>query len=489
MNTPRGAAPLITLAAALLTGRTMLSQSRAPLEPYVAQNKLYALQKPAGWKVVEAAQSDSLRITINSPDGSSAVDFSWTRNPQGRSNAVRYLASYRQLLSRAWPDVAFTESRASQDDRRAVTVVTFHAGKTSIRGKYYFESNSNTLSAQGFFAPEGLLPSQRVLLLNVMASMAFIKNDRRPDPAAGEPQYYRPQMSTQSAGDRSLSVKIPADWAFMAGGGKVVAGGRGGAPGFIFTSFEGNPMLRGASIAQGIIGTPYLRPPQALVHVLQGFQHRNVRIQSAQPDIASARELAARIRRQGDAQDIVATWTSSAGTPCVGAFKLVNALPSATGLWFTIVAGIWAPEKDTYLYMPALEDVAASFAINDEFARQYIQAGLRRLRELQAQTEIAMRDLNRAREQNQRDWEDRQRRKEFADSKWDDYRRGQSYWVSDLEGGKVYATDSWGTRDTVTGDYYEGRPYNWTNFEGENPRYNESMRQISSYELKQMGGL
>ena len=159
-----------------------------------------------------------------------------------------------------------------------------------------------------------------------------------------------------------------------------------------------------------------------------------------------------------------------------------------TGLWFTILAGIWAPEKDSYLYMPALEEVASSFSINDEFARQYIQAGLQRLRQLQQQTAAAIQDLNRAREQNQRDWEERQKRKDFMDSKWDDYRRGQSYWVSDLEGGKVYATDNWGTRDTVTGDYYEGSAYNWTNFEGENPRYRESMREISSYELKQMGG-
>ena len=39
----------------------------------------------------------------------------------------------------------------------------------------------------------------------------------------------------------------------------------------------------------------------------------------------------------------------------------------------------------------------------------------------------------------------------------------------------------------VTGDYFEGSGYNWVNFQGENPKYPESMREISSYELKQMG--
>ena len=96
-----------------------------------------------------------------------------------------------------------------------------------------------------------------------------------------------------------------------------------------------------------------------------------------------------------------------------------------------------------------------------------------------------MQDLNRVREQNQAEWEARQERKAYMDSKWDDYRRGNSYWVSELEGGKVYATDSWGTKDTVTGEYYGGRGFNWTNFEGQNPRHpSETMREISSYELE-----
>jgi hypothetical protein len=75
------------------------------------------------------------------------------------------------------------------------------------------------------------------------------------------------------------------------------------------------------------------------------------------------------------------------------------------------------------------------------------------------------------------------------DSKWDDYRRGNSYWVSELEGGKVYQTDSGGTQDTGTGQYYEGKPYNWVNFEGQNPRHpSETMREVTSDELKKMEG-
>jgi len=46
-------------------------------------------------------------------------------------------------------------------------------------------------------------------------------------------------------------------------------------------------------------------------------------------------------------------------------------------------------------------------------------------------------------------------------------------------------TDTWGTKDTGTGDYYDGRAYGWTNFEGQNPRHSsETMREVSSYELE-----
>jgi hypothetical protein len=72
------------------------------------------------------------------------------------------------------------------------------------------------------------------------------------------------------------------------------------------------------------------------------------------------------------------------------------------------------------------------------------------------------------------------------ESKWDDYRRGNTYWISEMEGGKVYATDPWGTRDTWTGDYYEGRQHDYVHFEGQNPRHpSETMREVSSYELQQ----
>jgi hypothetical protein len=85
----------------------------------------------------------------------------------------------------------------------------------------------------------------------------------------------------------------------------------------------------------------------------------------------------------------VAQWTSSNGPVCQGAIKVINALPSAIGTWNAILAGVWAPATDFSRSLPLLEQVCASFAIDDQFARRYIQNGLENLRRLQQRTNQA----------------------------------------------------------------------------------------------------
>ncbi len=467
-----------------------LAQPAAPIQPYISPSKLYALYKPADWKVNEESRNDSFRILVKSPDGASTVDFFWARNDQGKPDALWLVRTYRLLLGQAFPEVSFSEVFVARDSTRAVATVSCRTGKTLVKGRYYFESKATGISAQGYVASEAQLASQRPIMLNVMASLSFAKAQAQT--AQSRPMEQPPfqvSLVTRQAQDGSLSMKTPADWNFLAAGGRVIAASQDGGMGFIFTSIQGVPMLPNADIAQGVIGSPYRPPPQALTLILQAFGHRNVRILSATPDSQTNQQYPLYTRgARCDAQDIVAQWTSSQGPDCQGAIKVVNALPSLTGIWKAILAGVWAPATDFSRYFPLLEQVGTSFAINDQFARQYIQNGLENLRRLQQKTNQAMQDLNRAREQNQADWEARQERKAYMDSKWDDYRRGNSYWVSELEGGKVYATDPSGTKDTVTGGYYEGKAYNWTNFEGQNPQHpSESMREISSYELEHGG--
>ncbi len=458
------------------------------LQPYVAPSKLYALHKPAGWTVREQSGPDSFRVLIESPDRNSKADMYWARGP-ARPDALASVAGYWRLLKQTHPDCAFSEVYVSRDNTRAVGTVRYRSGAATLRGRYYFETRPNGIHVQGYIAPEHQLDSQRPLLLNVLASFAFARQPTGPAPGAApaQPEIVRVQLVPRRAPDGSVSLATPADWAFLAAGGKVVAGSQDGALGFIFTMLDGNPLIP-TDVMKGVIGARYQPPPQALTMFLQALGNRDVRIQSSTPDQKTMAEC--RLwNRACDAQDILVRWTSAKGAASLGAIKMINFAPSAVGMWSFLISGVWGPEGDLPRYLPMLEQVAGSFQINHQYARSYIQNNLAALRAKQQQTQQAMQDLSRAREQQQRDWEARQARKDYMESKWDDYRRGNTYWVSELEGGKVYQTDRWGTKDTVTGQYYEGGGYGWTHFEGQNPRHpSETMREISSYELQQLLG-
>ncbi|HPK71203.1 MAG TPA: hypothetical protein PLN93_04620, partial [Vicinamibacterales bacterium] len=440
-------------------GNPSTDQARPMLRPYESSSKLFVLFKPSDWKVTEDARPDSLRVLVRDPAGTSMVDFRWARSDARVSDALAALLGARKALALEHGDVALSEVFASKDGSRATAAVRWGSGAGSVAGRLYIEASAGSHSVQGYFAPSSRLAAQRSLLLNVMASFAFSKAPAAQGARAAAPAPPPPvqaALTARAAPDGSLSLRVPADWSFLAGRGRVIAASRDGGLGFIFTAFAGNPLVPQATVAQGIIPTPYQPPAETLGYVFSAFRNRQFRIHTAASDQGTARECMARMGGACDAQDFQVSYTSPEGTACVGGFKVINFPPSPiTGLWNTIVAGIWGPERDFARYLPMLEQIAGSFAVNDQYARRYVQNGLENLRRLQQKTQAAMQDLNASRAQNQQDWEARQERKAFMDSGWDDYRRGHSYWVSELEGGKVYATDSGGTEDTVTGQYYE----------------------------------
>ena len=267
-----------------LTG-ILLAQAPPRIEPFVSENKLFALYKPAAWQVREEPRPDSFRITVSAPDAASRVDFFWARNQQRSANALWFVNAFRGLLAMTYPDVTFTQVLVSRDSTRAMAAVEFTTGATRVRGRYYFESKPAGLSAQGYWASERGLAVQRPLLLNIMASLAFTK---APPPSASfRPQFVQLALQNRQAPDGSLSLRTPPDWGFVAARGRVITSAPDGSMGFVFTSFEGNPMVRGANIAQGVLATPYVPPPQTLGAILRAFGHRASQVRSAQPAHAS----------------------------------------------------------------------------------------------------------------------------------------------------------------------------------------------------------
>jgi len=63
-------------------------------------------------------------------------------------------------------------------------------------------------------------------------------------------------------------------------------------------------------------------------------------------------------------------------------------------------------------------------------------------------------------------YDERQRSQDYIDYLRTSYIRGEQDWVSGVEGGTVYHTDAWGTKNTATGEYYEGAPFDYYHFTG-----------------------
>lgn len=460
-----------------------------PLEFFETPDKNYALRKPADWIVKEDSRSDSLRVTVLAPDQTAAVDFLWVRNQTGEINALQALAAYQQRLAPSGSQIVWTDAYRSPNNSKARVTMHYQTNDLSLEGTFYLEASTKALSIQGYMASQGRLGERRPLLYNIMASLALSKTPSPVPPkiATFNPQYIDIPLVGRQAQDGSLTLNTPETWGFVAAQGKVITSAADGSIGFAFLAFSGNPILQGASIAQGIIAQPYMSPAETLPIILSGFGHANITVQNSQADPQANQEFFVQVGRPSDAQDIKARWISNQGAACQGFFKVINAQPSPTGLWFCLLAGIWGPEQEFYRYYPLLENVASSFSINDQFARKYIQDGLRRARELHDQTIAAMQANSSELEKQQIDWEARQQQKDFVDSDWDDYWRGNGYWVSDMENGKVYQTDNSGIKDTGLGDYYEGGNFNLTNFDGRNPRHpSETMQPINHKEMEQI---
>jgi hypothetical protein len=125
-----------------------------------------------------------------------------------------------------------------------------------------------------------------------------------------------------------------------------------------------------------------------------------------------------------------------------------------------------------------------SYKINERWAQAYVAQGQQRLREMQKQTSaMVARNAQEIRQTMQAAYDERQKSMDYIDYQRTNYIRGQQDWISSMEGGTVYRTDNWGTKNTTTGEYWEGKAYDYYHYQGKNPKYNEQMQAVDSRAL------
>jgi hypothetical protein len=444
--------------------------SGVPMEKYVSQDAIFVLYKPKGWVVTEGAQPGFRTVSVTDPGGAGEAAMFVGTSPTGQDT----LALTRRFLGgigQQFPDLQVLEASVSRDQHRVAVSARFAHPKAGARDFRCWVSGRGTeFMYESIETPAGALERTRALLLTILANVRVFKGAFAAQGAVPDPL---PALVPHRLSDGSASFELPQDWGCKElGKGCFLAGDPSGKYAFIVASAEVLTPQLGVKVP-GVPVAQYQSPSQAM-QMLCAWQ-----------GVASNMRFEQVIPRQDVAQQMAQVYT--VGPVTVEEFVYTFGLSFGSRLntnWGFRHLTVLAPVDKFDASLPTFEAMLKSYQIDDQWARNYVQQGMIRLRQLQQQTSaLVARNAREIHDMMQAAYDERQRSQDYIDYQRTSYIRGEQDWISGLEGGTVYHTDSWGTRNTTTGQTWEGKPYDYVNFEGRNPKHNEDMTPINSRAL------
>jgi hypothetical protein len=384
-------------------------------------------------------------------------------------------------IGQQFPDLQIRNSMVSPDKSQIVYdgVFTFpQRGRREFRA--WISGTGGNFIYSSVEAPEGELAGIKQLLLTILSNVRVMKG------AFGEGSpAVKVHLVQRRLSDGSAHFQIPQDWQVQEfGKGSFAARDRNEASSFIVATVQVlDPRMK--VNVPGAFVSSYLPP------------HRAMQFLSAKGGWATNMQFVEVIPKQDLARQIGQVYTAGPVTVEEFLYTFVAQGRKSKGYSFGISFGsrmgtnwsfwhisVGAPAESFDAYAPAFANMMQSYKIDDQFAQNYIAQGMARLREMQKQTAaIVSRNAQEIRQMMQSAYDERQRSMDYIDYQRTNYIRGQQDWVSNMEGGTVYHTDNWGTKNTATGEFSQGQPYDYVHFKGQNPKYNETMTPINDRTL------
>lgn len=475
---------LLAVLGALLWTEARCRAARPPvMEKYVSTQGNFVLYKPQGWMVKEDGQADAWSIMVSAPHGDSVVLKAVGKNRAGK-NILGLVKDVSQPFQAQARDFHYDNIWLAPDSLRVVYDYLYtHPGRGQKKGRCWIALEGDRYQITRCEAPAGQFADQKPLLLAILANIRLMRGA------------FLPVSNRQTAvilplrpcrlGDGSASFSLPRDWTykdlkktqFFATDPQATAS-------FIVTNITVLTPQLGASVPNFPV-SPYLHPAQALAYLmataglatdfqfLQNLPRNDLNRQIAQGHTAGP----------ANAADLVYTFRSKGrrGKGYTFGISFGSRLGTHWNFWHMTVT---APQEQFEEYVPTFVAMLQSYKIDDQFAQQYIVQGMQRLRQLQRQTaEMAARNAREIPAMMQAAYDERQRSMDYIDYQRTKYIRGEQDWISNMEGGAIYHTDSWGTKNTYTGETWSGAPYDYLHFTGDNPKYRESMTAVDSRRL------
>ena len=253
--------------------------------------------------------------------------------------------------------------------------------------------------------------------------------------------------------DGSATFQIPQGWKYQGfETGFFIAKDTSGLFSFMVATAEAITPQLGVK-GRGLVVSPYLAPSRAL----QFFAARQGLLTNMQfLQVIPRQDLSQQIGRvytsgPVTAEEFLYTFTSQ-GRRCKGysfGISFGSRLNTNWRLWHMTVA---APAEQFDAFAPNFVTMCQSYKINDKFAQDYIARGMARLRQMQQETAaMVSRNAREIHEMMQAAYDERQKSMEYIDYQRTKYIRGESDWVSSMEGGTIYHSERWGAENTATG--------------------------------------
>ena len=457
----------------------------ASLELFVAPDRTFALYRPVGWEIQTQDHANGRTVMAVAPRGHASVQMTMLRSEDRTNDSVQFAARTLKDVRAQQPSLRVAWVRSTPDRRRTVVEVEYQRPDgTAIRGRQYFLLDFPQARVYGYETESSRFAAMQPELVSVLANFTVLDPSQFRTPTSREAGTTEVALQPRRLQDGSASLQLPADWQMLGAKGAVLTKSRDGNSGFAFANADfwgpSNIPYFDSSRLAGVIHAPYMPPVDALVTLMTRYGSRDLRVLQRASDPARAASVSAGINRRSDVETALLTFTNENGVRCRGYYEVIGTSPLPSGHWGILYFAVWAPEAAFDRELPALVRIAASFRIDERWAADYIARGIENLRRQMAKTSQMMADTARsARESSLAAFQERARSSDYIDYKRTMTIRGEQEWVSQVEGGALYKSDRWGL--SREGERVaEGQPYNYYNYEGRNPRYNEQMTPVDA---------
>lgn len=461
--------------------RTASAARPGAMEKYVSPQANFVLYRPAGWRVEESTSPSSWVVGVTSPDGE--LDTSVISGRDAFGGPVAALAALVKVMATAGSSLRIEDAERDARGERALASYSFrHPTRGPREGRLWVRATDGLFFAVRCETPAGRLAENRALLLGIALNLHVMKQGF--EPVSGSAVAPRPlPLATHTLPDGSASFGLPAGWTFQPlGPAQFFARDPASGASFMVATVEVMSPRMGVRLPNVPV-SDFLEPAAAWPFLTRQLIS-NVRYVEANalPDLDAS---LGQVYTIGPVRTAALVYSfdgqQGAGKGFTLGASLGTRLQTNWKFWHMTLT---TPAADFDRLLPTLVAMAGSFTIDDRFARSYVAAGLANLRRLEAQTRAVVtqnaRDIH---DMMQQAYDERQRSQDYIDYQRTSYIRGETDWISNVEGGTVYHSDAWGTKNTYTGESWEGAPFDSAHFDGTNPKHDEALVAVDSREL------